>query len=333
MRGGGQTESEHHLGKNLLESLSTKNRTSTRILESFLERNALGFCRRSTLTLKSDEARELPLGESEQYSVKTTEKSLSTVADPHYPDTKMQEGTSKGRGKFGFTLAEVLITLGIIGIVAAMTMPTLIQKYKKQEAETRLKRAYSILTQAFTLAVAKNGDNENWAEWDNAETILQKYFAPEIKGAKVYSAGETGLKSMCYDGNFPNSYTDSENKAAQYGWMDKVYMSTPFFDNITSSIKLSDGICIGLNPVLTDPMYSKRIFVDINGSNKGPNMAGYDLFFFKIIGNKIVPMGYNWAKDTLSDSSTTNSCHLGALRGGLSCAAYIMSRGWKITYW
>lgn len=39
-----------------------------------------------------------------------------------------------------FTMAEVLITLGIIGIVAAMTLPALIQKYQKQETSARLKK-------------------------------------------------------------------------------------------------------------------------------------------------------------------------------------------------
>lgn len=48
----------------------------------------------------------------------------------------------------GFTLAEVLITLGIIGVVVAMTIPTLISKYKHKEYETRFKKAYSMLAQA-----------------------------------------------------------------------------------------------------------------------------------------------------------------------------------------
>ena len=47
-----------------------------------------------------------------------------------------------------FTLAEILITLGVIGIVAAITMPTLIQNHKKKVAVTQLKATYSILSQA-----------------------------------------------------------------------------------------------------------------------------------------------------------------------------------------
>ncbi len=64
--------------------------------------------------------------------------------------------------KKAFTLAEVLITLGIIGIVAAMTLPTLVQKYKEKQRVTQLKKAYSILNQAFTMAVNDYGTPDNW---------------------------------------------------------------------------------------------------------------------------------------------------------------------------
>lgn len=60
-----------------------------------------------------------------------------------------------------FTLAEVLITLGIIGVVAAMTIPTLISKTQKKEAVTRLKGAYSQIAQAIRMSEADNGDISN----------------------------------------------------------------------------------------------------------------------------------------------------------------------------
>lgn len=62
-----------------------------------------------------------------------------------------------------FTLAEVLITLGIIGIVAAMTMPSLVGKYRQKTVETRLEKFYSIANQAIKLSELKNGPNEYWA--------------------------------------------------------------------------------------------------------------------------------------------------------------------------
>ncbi len=57
-----------------------------------------------------------------------------------------------------FTLSEVLITIGIIGLVAAMTMPGVIKNYQRKETETRLQRAYSIINQAFMAAQVKHGE-------------------------------------------------------------------------------------------------------------------------------------------------------------------------------
>ena len=70
---------------------------------------------------------------------------------------------SRRGSKAAFTLAEVLITLGIIGVVAAMTMPTLIQGHKKQVTETKLKKFYSVVNQAILLESAEQGDPNDWS--------------------------------------------------------------------------------------------------------------------------------------------------------------------------
>ena len=57
---------------------------------------------------------------------------------------------------YGFTLAEVLITLGIIGVVAALTLPALVQNNRNREMQTRLKRGYSVLSQALDMYQAEN---------------------------------------------------------------------------------------------------------------------------------------------------------------------------------
>lgn len=85
---------------------------------------------------------------------------------------------------FGFTLAEVLITLGIIGVVAALTIPTLISGYKKSEYSTRLKKFYSSMQQARIMYNADNGTTDS--DWDfpryNTSSDMidywNKYFAP-----------------------------------------------------------------------------------------------------------------------------------------------------------
>lgn len=62
----------------------------------------------------------------------------------------------------GFTLAEVLITLGIIGIVVAITIPNIISNYKKIVITNRLKKFYSIVNTAVKLSEAENGDSKDW---------------------------------------------------------------------------------------------------------------------------------------------------------------------------
>lgn len=64
--------------------------------------------------------------------------------------------------KPGFTLAEVLITLGIIGVVAALTMPVLVGNYQKKQTVTKLKRAFSVLSQAVLMSELDNGSTEFW---------------------------------------------------------------------------------------------------------------------------------------------------------------------------
>ena len=66
--------------------------------------------------------------------------------------------------KLGFTLAEILITLGIIGVVAAVTIPMLISNYKKRSTETQLKKAYSLLVNASRQAIADDNLTYNLPE-------------------------------------------------------------------------------------------------------------------------------------------------------------------------
>ena len=61
-----------------------------------------------------------------------------------------------------FTLAEVLITLGIIGVVAAITIPLLVNNYRKKEIATRFEQNYNIIQNAFEMAQVEHGDMSTW---------------------------------------------------------------------------------------------------------------------------------------------------------------------------
>lgn len=62
----------------------------------------------------------------------------------------------------GFTLAEVLITLGIIGVVAAITIPSLISNYQKKSTVTQLKKTYATISNAIRLSEDENGELSGW---------------------------------------------------------------------------------------------------------------------------------------------------------------------------
>lgn len=118
-----------------------------------------------------------------------------------------------------FTLAEVLITLGIIGIVAAMTMPTLITDARKKSTATKVKKFYNIMNNAVQFSIAKNGDVENWMgeariyTYEENVQFVKDYFLPYIKYRKYEKCNENlsqdvcvylipdGMFSFTYDGN------------------------------------------------------------------------------------------------------------------------------------
>lgn len=89
--------------------------------------------------------------------------------------------------KKGYTLAEVLITIGIIGVVAAITIPLIVQKYKNIVVETRLKYFYSVINQAIIRSEVDNGSREVWFENVGGSDKLkwmQKYILPYMNIVK-----------------------------------------------------------------------------------------------------------------------------------------------------
>jgi len=91
--------------------------------------------------------------------------------------------TTKLKKQYAFTLAEVLITLVIIGIVAALTMPMFIQKQRTLEVENKLKKIYSTMNQAILMSETVNGPKTFWNFSD--PEFLDKYILPFIKKTKI----------------------------------------------------------------------------------------------------------------------------------------------------
>ncbi len=114
-----------------------------------------------------------------------------------------------------FTLAEVLITLAIIGIVAALTIPGLMQSYKQKEYSTRLKKFYSTMQQAIQLSEIDNGEVTTWnlpavayddennydysTNYMEVKDWLNKYLLPYLNYSKVTDGDydeETGTQKQ-----------------------------------------------------------------------------------------------------------------------------------------
>ena len=203
---------------------------------------------------------------------------------------------------FGFTLAEVLITLGIIGIVAAMTLPSLIQNNKKKELQAALLKNYSILQAALNKATYEYGETINTQNTDNFR--LKPILMAQLKYVKdcTHSNCVPYNKEENENGdviNFVIKNYKTYNK--------KQTVQTHFFDD--GQFMLNDGSMYLLeNPL---GIYNRAIFItiDINGIDKKPNCWGHDLFTFQIMDNgKLLPMGADTTKYSEKDycSSTSN---------------------------
>ena len=198
---------------------------------------------------------------------------------------------------FGFTLAEVLITLGIIGVVVALTLPTLIQNYKEKVLITKVKRTYSNIQNATILAQKDNGsigDNSVLFNATDGSNKVAENFAKYFSGAKVCKS-----RSEC-----PNYYYDIE------------YATNAYDENGNSrnwnygafKIILNDGAFLTVGSILPDceshrydPVYDEKgeatlvpvnqyfcavVIFDVNGPTL-PNKFGQDAFEIYIFKNKV----------------------------------------------
>ena len=124
-------------------------------------------------------------------------------------------------GMGGFTLAEVLITLGIIGVVAAMTMPTLINSTNGAQYKTAYKKALSVMSQAVAMNIALNdydlsetiaGTNvstgENGTDQDAEAQTIYSIFRNRLNVTKVASGAD--FSNRAGSGNYYPVITDND---------------------------------------------------------------------------------------------------------------------------
>lgn len=183
--------------------------------------------------------------------------------------------------KKGFTLAEVLITLGIIGVVAAMTMPTLIQDNQKRSLEVATQKFYSMMSQAVRQYMADEGVDD----LRNTPLASNNYESGKSPEA-IASVSNFVAKYL----NVAKECNNDENKcfAIQYKLWNGQIIDYKIFNNYsvyTNFFVLNNGavVAMGYNSTI-GPI---RILVDVNGK-KGPNKAGYDLWDMDIFYDGII---------------------------------------------
>ena len=177
--------------------------------------------------------------------------------------------------KAAFTLAEVLITLGIIGVVAALTMPVLIENHKKQVIISKLDKAYSTISNAYVLAKEANGDMENWGlvEYQSAtknEEDFLYYISPFLNVQKYCGKAEGCFPDVGYGSIGTTNFGVNMNRSTWYSkaiLTDGSMISSITFNNSTSVVR-----------------------IDVNGP-KAPNVMGIDLFSFVVLPDKVIPQG------------------------------------------
>ena len=206
-----------------------------------------------------------------------------------------------------FTLAEVLITLVIVGVIAAMTIPTLMNKTNKQEYVSRLKKSYSTLSQATNRIIAEQGnprgDIGGWATSAEAVFNMYKKYLSHTKTCEPNVAG-------CFDDTYKHlrlTTSPNFNIARRYAFIlsdgsEIILRTGGDFNNSCSNLSAgSNDVC-------------QNILVDVNG-RKGPNIVGKDVFGFVLKQDGLHPMGCDYDGECINSSD------------GWGCACKVLREG------
>lgn len=182
--------------------------------------------------------------------------------------------------KLGFTLAEVLITLVIIGVIAAMTVPTLMNNTNAQEYRSALKKAISGLNQALTLNYALEGLSAN--DYSTATDLVNEVFK---KRMSVIEGEATFTNTTACPGG--NVFTTADGM---------VFCVSGFQGNENADTQETACNTYNTKPCTENGNDGANIWIDVNGSKKPNRLTTSssrprDIYQATIYAQKVVPYG------------------------------------------
>ncbi len=228
--------------------------------------------------------------------------------------------------KLGFTLAEVLITLGIIGVVAALTAPALVQNTGNAKVGPTLAKVVAALENANGLMMMEQGiDDLSKLRRTTYEAELLKRISGSSTASYELDSSTYNPTPTCYNANDCQGHlTDSEPF-----YFSKDILLVFIDDEYTNNYKYDErGSYKG---------FFRSMYIDINGGTTGPNVVGKDIFHFLIDkGGSVIPDGgvtYAYVKgedDDLPEWHTT--CNEDTVTNGDSCAGSIFDNNLRVIY-
>ena len=230
--------------------------------------------------------------------------------------------------KIAFTLAEVLVTLGIIGVVSAMTVPTLMQNYQRQSYVTQLHKVYNEMSQAvLKYQTDKNAVNLREAglgSQTEVDNFIHNYFkVVKDCGSDIPSCFASGNYRKLDGVKYPNLDNANANQNA-YVLASGAAIIVQAFSDTSRNIVFQIGI-------------------DTNGK-KGPNIVGRDFFGMYVYNNGVIDE-YSVSDDEGTYENVTApltqeqrernfqaACNSNKPTWGHGCLGKILNDNWEMTY-
>ncbi len=219
--------------------------------------------------------------------------------------------------KSGFTLAEVLITLGIVGVVSALVLPTFTTKMQTAKVGPRLAKAVAGFEQA-NIAILDGAQSDALTGVEGLLDSADTYFSDAAHGLVTHMKG---------------SYNNSENVWTFYAADGASYcLSDGGGKCVKKGFEDAKGNIPHLNPITQKHDYA--IMIDIDGDN-GPGTPGRDRFFFQMMDDgSLRPWGGSWEPETTD--RWKEKCDVGAKPASIDdymyCAGHVMENGLKVEY-